>query len=422
MTKIKDLEKIIQNEDIEVYNILNSEIKRQTESLELIASENFVSRAVLAAASSTFTNKYAEGYPKKRYYNGCEFADEIEELAINRIKKLFSSNYANVQPHSGSQANMAAMFAFINTKDTILGMDLNQGGHLTHGSKVNFSGKLFNVVSYGVRKEDHLIDFDDLYNKAKTHKPKLIISGFSAYPRTLDFKKFKEIADDVGAFLMADIAHISGLVATGEHPTSIGVADVTTSTTHKTLRGPRGGIILSNKEEDAKRINSQIFPGFQGGPLMHIIASKAVSFGEALKPEFKTYIQKVKKNAVILAETFMSLGLNVVSKGTDNHIVLIDLSSLNLTGDIVTDALHEVGITANKNAVPFDTKPPTITSGVRFGTPALTTRGFGEKEFQIIANLIVKKIKNLNDKSIHEQIKNQVKELTESFPMDNFNL
>ncbi len=400
-----NLVNILKSQDSELYEILHKEDQRQEDSLEMIASENFVSPAVLAATASTLTNKYAEGYPRKRYYNGCEYADQVEELAIHRAKKLFSSPFVNVQPHSGSQANMAALFAFAKPGDTLMGMDLNHGGHLTHGSSVNFSGRLFHVVSYGVKKENHLIDFDDLYKKARVCKPRVIIAGFSAYPRVLDFLKFREIASEVGATLMADIAHIAGLVAVGEHPTPIGIADVTTSTTHKTLRGPRGGIIFCNKEEELKRINSQIFPGIQGGPLMHIIAAKAVAFGEALRPEFKEYIQNVKKNAQVLAETFLREGVDVVSKGTDNHIVLLDLTRMEITGATAADRLHDIGITANKNAVPFDLRPPQITSGVRLGSAALTTRGLGPKEFETIALCISKLLKNINDTSIHSKLK-----------------
>ena len=408
--------------DPEVFAALQAEDKRQQDSLEMIAAENFVSRPVLEAASSTLTNKYAEGYPGKRYYNGCEQADKIEELAINRVKKLFGANFANVQAHSGSQANMAALFAFAPPQSTIMGMDLNHGGHLTHGSRVNFSGRCYKVVSYGVREDDQRIDFDELAKLAREHRPKIIIAGFSAYSRILDFEKFRQIADDAGAVLLADIAHIAGLVAVGEHPSPIGLAQLTTSTTHKTLRGPRGGIILCSTEEDAKRINSQIFPGIQGGPLLHIIAAKAVAFKEALSPEFHTYIRQVKKNAAALAESFLQNDLDVVSGGTDNHIVLLDLRRRKITGAAAADALDEVGITANKNAVPFDPNPPRITSGVRFGSPALTTRGFGVDEFSQLGGLISALIKNIGNPSVCSQVRSEVNELTKAFPMDQFQI
>ncbi len=387
----------LKNSDPEAYRILVAEDQRQAHSLEMIASENFVSRSVLEAYSSTLTNKYAEGYPGKRYYNGCEHADEIETLAIERVKKLFGANFANVQPHSGAQANMAVFLGFLQPGDTFLGMDLAHGGHLSHGSKVNFSGRYFNVASYGVRESDHRIDYDEVARIARETKPKLIIAGFSAYSRVLDFARFRQIADDVGAILMADIAHIAGLVAAGEHPTSVGVAHITTTTTHKTLRGPRGGLILSNTEEHAKLMNSRVFPGVQGGPLMHVIAAKAVAFGEALQPDFKDYIRKVKANAQALAETFLSRGFNVVSGGTDNHLVLLDVTKKGVTGSVAADRLHDAGITANKNSIPFDPNPPAVSSGVRFGSPALTTRGM-------------------------ERVKGGVAELSRAFPMDRFRL
>ncbi len=413
----------LSQQDPQVFAALQAENQRQEQSLEMIASENFVSRNVLETCASTLTNKYAEGYPNKRYYNGCEYADAVETLAIQRAKELFGANFANVQPHSGSTANMAAFFCVLKPNDTILAMDLSHGGHLSHGSRVNFSGKYYNVVAYGVRQKDQLIDYDQIASLAKEHRPKLIIAGFSAYSRVLDFSKFRQIADEIGAKLLADIAHIAGIVAVGEHPSPIGLAHITTSTTHKTLRGPRGGIILSNTEEDAKRIDSQVFPGIQGGPLMHIIAAKAVAFQEALDhPSFHNYICQVKENAKILAHTFIQNGMNVVSGGTDNHLVLLDIGQTQLTGTEAADALHAVGITANKNAVPFDPRPPRITSGVRFGSAALTTRGLRADDFSRIGNLICTLLKNPQDEQVHHQVKGEVTEITQSFPMDRFRL
>jgi glycine hydroxymethyltransferase len=416
------LKRYLYNTDPEVYEILLKEDKRQENSLEMIASENFVSQSVLEAYTSTLTNKYAEGYPNKRYYNGCEYADAIETLAIERAKKLFNVNFVNVQPHSGAQANAAVFLAFLNPGETFLGMDLSHGGHLTHGSKVNYSGRLYQPIFYGVRKDTETIDFDQIYQLAKEHKPKMIIAGFSAYPRILDFNKFREIADEVGAKLMADIAHIAGLVAAGYHPSPVGVAHVITTTTHKTLRGPRGGMIMTHDEEIAKTINSRVFPGIQGGPLMHVIAAKAVAFGEALRPEYKTYIEKVIENAKVLAETFMQRGLRVVSGGTDNHIVLLDVGKKGLTGNVVADELHAIGITANKNTIPFDPHPPMITSGIRFGSPALTTRGLGKDEFKKIGNIICDLIENINDETIKSKLKKEVEEITTQFPMNKFRL
>ncbi len=416
------LKRYLYNTDPEVYEILLKEDKRQENSLEMIASENFVSQSVLEAYTSTLTNKYAEGYPNKRYYNGCEYADAIETLAIERAKKLFNVNFVNVQPHSGAQANAAVFLAFLNPGETFLGMDLSHGGHLTHGSKVNYSGRLYQPIFYGVRKDTETIDFDQIYQLAKEHKPKMIIAGFSAYPRILDFNKFREIADEVGAKLMADIAHIAGLVAAGYHPSPVGVAHVITTTTHKTLRGPRGGMIMTQDEEIAKTINSRVFPGIQGGPLMHVIASKAVAFGEALRPEYKTYIEKVIENAKVLAETFMQRGMRVVSGGTDNHIVLLDVGKKGLTGNVVADELHAIGITANKNTIPFDPHPPMITSGIRFGSPALTTRGLGKDEFKKIGNIICDLIENINDETIKSKLKKEVEEITTQFPMNKFRL
>jgi len=416
------LKRYLYKTDPEVYEILLKEDKRQENSLEMIASENFVSQSVLEAYTSTLTNKYAEGYPNKRYYNGCEYADAIETIAIERAKKLFNVNYVNVQPHSGAQANAAVFLAFLTPGEKFLGMDLSHGGHLTHGSKVNFSGRLYQPVFYGVRKDTETIDFDQIYQLAKEHKPKMIIAGFSAYPRVLDFNKFREIADEVGAILMADIAHIAGLVAAGYHPSPIGVAHVVTTTTHKTLRGPRGGMIMTQEEEIAKAINSKVFPGIQGGPLMHVIAAKAVAFGEALRQEYKTYIEKVIENAKVLAETFMQRGMRVVSGGTDNHIVLLDVGKKGLTGNVVADELHAIGITANKNTIPFDPHPPMITSGIRFGSPALTTRGLGKDEFKKIGNIICDLIENIHDEKIKSRLKQEVEEITKQFPMDKFRL
>jgi glycine hydroxymethyltransferase len=416
------LKRYLYNTDPEVYEILLKEDKRQENSLEMIASENFVSQSVLEAYTSTLTNKYAEGYPNKRYYNGCEYADAIETLAIERAKKLFNVNFVNVQPHSGAQANAAVFLAFLNPGETFLGMDLSHGGHLTHGSKVNYSGRLYQPIFYGVRKDTETIDFDQIYQLAKEHKPKMIIAGFSAYPRILDFNKFREIADEVGAKLMADIAHIAGLVAAGYHPSPVGVAHVITTTTHKTLRGPRGGMIMTHDEEIAKTINSRVFPGIQGGPLMHVIAAKAVAFGEALRPEYKIYIEKVIENAKVLAETFMQRGMRVVSGGTDNHIVLLDVGKKGLTGNVVADELHAIGITANKNTIPFDPHPPMITSGIRFGSPALTTRGLGKDEFKKIGNIICDLIENINDETIKSKLKKEVEEITTQFPMNKFRL
>lgn len=416
------LKGFLQKSDPELFGMLEAEDRRQESSLEMIASENFVSRSVLEAYTSTLTNKYAEGYPGKRYYNGCDYADEVETLAIERAKKMFGAKFANVQPHSGAQANMAVFLGFLKPGDTFLGMDLAHGGHLSHGSKVNFSGRYFNVVSYGVREDNHLIDYDEVRRLAKEHKPKLIIAGFSAYPRVLDFAKFREIADETGAILMADIAHIAGLVAAGEHPTSIDVAHITTTTTHKTLRGPRGGLILSNSEEHNKLMNSRVFPGVQGGPLMHVIAAKAAAFGEALTEEYRQYIRQVKENARTLAETFTERKFAMVSGGTDNHMVLLDVRPQNLTGNIAADLLDEVGITANKNGIPFDPHPPAVSSGVRLGAPALTTRGLKGDDFRKIGNLICDLLENPEDDSVKGRVKGTVGEITGAFPMKAFRL
>lgn len=403
--------------DPEVYKILQAEDKRQEDNLIMIASENYVSRAVLEASSSTLTNKYAEGYPGKRYYNGCAHADEVESLAIDRIKKLFNAKAANVQPHSGAQANMAVMMSFLNAGDTYIGMNLSHGGHLSHGSPVNFSGRFFNVVAYGVTEDTNLIDYDQLAKLAKEHKPKLIIAGASAYPRTIDFNKFREIADSVGAKVLADIAHIAGLVATGDHPTPVGLADYVTMTTHKTLRGPRGGVVLTNDELIAD-INKFMFPGTQGGPLMHTIASKAVAFGEALKPEFSTYQKQIIKNAAALAEVLTSGGLKLVSGGTDNHLVLIDLRNKGVTGKDAANRLDAAGITCNKNGVPFDDKSPFVTSGIRLGSPALTTRGLKEDEFRRVGKLILQVINNMDSDDVLKKVQAEVNEICRSFPTD----
>lgn len=374
--------------DPEIFGSIRKELGRQRHEIELIASENIVSRAVLEAQGSIMTNKYAEGYPGKRYYGGCQFVDIAEELAIERAKKLFNCEYANVQPNSGSQMNQAVFLALLQPGDTFMGLDLNSGGHLTHGSPVNMSGKWFNVVSYGVRQDDNLLDMAEIERLAHQHKPKLIIAGGTAYSRVWDFERFRQIADAIGAYLMVDMAHIAGLVAAGVHPSPLPHAHVTTTTTHKSLRGPRGGMILTNDADIAKKINSAVFPGLQGGPLMHVIAAKAVAFGEALKPEFKTYGQNVVNNARTLAESLKKNGLNIVSGGTDNHLMLVDLRPKNATGKRAEAALGRANITCNKNGIPFDPEKPFVTSGVRLGTPAGTTRGFGAAEFTEIGNLI----------------------------------
>jgi len=412
----------LKNADPAVFQALVAEDQRQSETLEMIASENFVSQAVLETVSSTLTNKYAEGYPGRRYYNGCEFADVVETLAIERARQLFGARFANVQPHSGAQANMAAFMAVLEPGAVILGMNLAHGGHLTHGSPVNFSGRLYRPVGYNVRESDHRIDYDDVARLAREHRPALILAGASAYPRTIDFARFREIADETGALLMADVAHIAGLIATGEHPTSIDIAHITTTTTHKTLRGPRGGMILCSDEELARKIDSRVFPGVQGGPLMHVIAAKAVALGEALKPEYRTYIQQVKKNAAALADELIRQGAVLVSGGTDNHLLLLDVRSFGTTGDVAADLLHHAGITANKNGIPYDPHPPRVTSGVRLGSPALTTRGLREDEFRQIARIIVDLLKNLSDERAVTQAREKVAELAGKFPMDRFRL
>lgn len=415
------MKQYLETQDPEVFSALKKEDGRQETSLELIASENFVSRAVLEAYHSTLTNKYAEGYPGKRYYNGCEYADVIESLAIERAKKMFHAEYANVQPHSGAQANMAVFLACLNAGDTFMGMNLAHGGHLTHGSPVNFSGRNYNVVSYGVKKDTHILDYEEVERLAKEHKPKLIVVGASAYPRKIDFARFGEIARSVGAKLLADVAHISGLIVADYHPSPVPHCDYVTTTTHKTLRGPRGGIILSRAENE-KILNSRVFPGVQGGPLMHVIAAKAVAFGEALQPTFREYIGRVVENANVLSEVFMKRGYRVISGGTDNHIVLVDVSVKGITGLDAANRLDEAHITVNKNGIPFDEKPPAITSGIRLGSPALTTRGFGKPEIERVGNLICDLLDNPSDSSNFERVKGGVAELTSRFPMAGFRL
>jgi len=400
--------------DEEIYQLIEKEDERQKYTLELIASENFVSDAVLEAQGSVLTNKYAEGYPGKKYYGGCQFIDEVETLAISRAKKLFSADHANVQPHSGSQANMAVYFSVLKPGDTILSMNLAHGGHLTHGSPVNFSGKLYNIIPYGVKKETSRIDYDQLRDLALDSKPKMIVAGASAYPREIDFKKFREIADEVGAYLMADIAHIAGLIVAGEHVNPIPYCHFVTTTTHKTLRGPRGGLILC-QQDLAKQVDKSIFPGIQGGPLMHVIAAKAVCFKQAMQEDFLSYQKQIKENAIALAQKLMEMDYKLVSDGTDNHLMLIDLRNKGINGKQAEKALEDSGITVNKNAVPFDTQPPMITSGIRVGTPAMTTRGMKEKEMVIIAELIDRVISNIDNNQIKEQVLNDVKELCKQF-------
>ncbi len=380
-------------QDQEVFAAIQDELGRQRNKIELIASENFVSQAVMEAQGSVLTNKYAEGYPGRRYYGGCEYVDVAEDLARDRAKKIFGAEHVNVQPHSGAQANMAVYFTVLEPGDTVLGMNLSHGGHLTHGSPVNFSGVLYNFVEYGVDKETHLINYEDVRQKALEHKPKVIVAGASAYPRAIDFKKFREIADEVGAYLMVDMAHIAGLVAAGLHENPVPYADFVTTTTHKTLRGPRGGMIFC-KEEFAKKIDKSIFPGIQGGPLMHVIAAKAVAFGEALNEDFKTYAGQIIDNAKRLADSLKKEGITLVSDGTDNHLILIDVSKLGITGKIAEKALDDVGITVNKNTIPFDTESPFVTSGIRIGTAAVTSRGFGLEDMDEIASLIALVVKN----------------------------
>lgn len=408
--------KYLKKTDPEVYAAIQKELKRQNENLEMIASENFTSLAVLEAQGSVLTNKYAEGYPGKRWYGGCEHVDVVESLAIERAKTIFGAEHVNVQPHSGSQANMAVYFAAVNPGDTVLAMDLSAGGHLTHGHPHNFSGKLYRMVGYGVDKKTEMLDYDLIQELANTHKPKMILAGASAYPRTIDFKRFRQIADSVGAYLFVDMAHIAGLVAAGVHPSPVPYAEFVTSTTHKTLRGPRGGFILC-KKEFAKKIDSQIFPGIQGGPLMHVIAGKAVAFAEASTPEFKQYQIQLVKNAAALAGALEQKGLRIVSGGTDTHLMLVDLNSKNVTGADASKILGEVNITVNKNMIPFDQKSPTVTSGIRLGTAAISTRKMKEPQMQEIAGLINTALENPTNEQIMAQVKKAVLKLTRKFPL-----
>lgn len=417
-----DFTQSLQNEDAEIFNAIEKEKIRQLEQIELIASENYVSKAVMEAQGSVLTNKYAEGYPKARYYHGCENIDIIETLAIERAQKLFNAGYVNVQPHSGSQANTGVYVALLQPKDTILGMSLDAGGHLTHGASVSFSGKWLKSIQYGVREDTGLIDYDEVECLALDYKPKLIIAGGSAYPRQINFARFREIADRIGAYLMVDMAHFAGLVAGGVHPNPLEFADVVTTTTHKTLRGPRGGMILTNREDIAKKINAAIFPGTQGGPLEHVIAGKAVCFKEALDDSFKLYARQVVDNADILGETLKKRGLNLVSGGTDTHLLLVDLRPKGLTGNVVAEALEQAHITCNKNAIPFDPMPPKITSGIRVGTPAGTTRGFKQREFVIIGNAIGDVVDALAQGNAEQTIKDTAQnmiELCHRFPVYN---
>ena len=403
--------------DPSVAKFINNELSRQETHLELIASENFASKAVMEAQGSVLTNKYAEGLPNKRYYGGCEYIDEIEKLAIDRAKKLFSANWANVQPHSGAQANFAVFLSLLKPGDTIMGMDLSHGGHLTHGSPVNVSGKWFKTCHYEVDKETEMLDMEEIRKRAIENQPKLIICGFSAYPRKIDFQAFRSIADEVNAYLLADIAHIAGLVASGLHPNPIPFCDVVTTTTHKTLRGPRGGLILSKDEELGKKFDKSVFPGTQGGPLEHVIAAKAVAFKEASEPEFKLYSQKIIKNAQVLATQLQKRGISIVSKGTDNHLVLLDLRSIGMTGKIADQLVSDIKITANKNTVPFDPESPFVTSGLRLGSAALTTRGFDENAFEVVANVIADRLLNPDDEVIKEKSIKKVSELCNKFPL-----
>ena len=407
---------LIKKNDPALYEAITNETERQRNKIELIASENFVSEVVMEANGTTLTNKYAEGYPGRRYYGGCEHVDTVESIAIERAKELFGAGYANVQPHSGAQANMAVFFALLEPGETVLSMNLAHGGHLSHGSPVNISGKYWNIVPYGVTREGGVIDYDEVRRLALESKPKLILAGASAYPRIIDFKRFREIADEVGAYLMVDMAHIAGLVAAGEHPSPVPYAHVTTTTTHKTLRGPRGGLILSNDEEIAKKIDKSIFPGTQGGPLMHTIAAKAVCFGEALRPEFKEYAKKVVKNCKVLASELEKNGFKLVSGGTDNHLLLLDLTGMKVdTGKEAEHLLDEIGITCNKNAIPFDTQKPFVTSGLRLGTAAVSTRGFDEEDMREVAAIISLALSDYENSS--EEAKGRVKKLCEKYPL-----
>jgi len=402
--------------DLEIFELVEKEVNRQQTSLELIASENFTSPSVMEAQGTVLTNKYAEGYPGKRWYNGCEYYDSVETIAIERAKKLFGAEFVNVQPHSGAQANMAVCMAVLKPGDTILSLDLAHGGHLSHGHKLNFSGRYFNVISYGVDKNTEMIDYDVMEDLAKKNKPKLIISGASAYPRVWDFTRMQKIAESVGALHMSDIAHVAGLIAAGIHPSPVGIADFVTTTTHKTLRGPRGGLIMC-KEKYAKDIDTAVFPGTQGGPLMHVICAKAVALGEALKPEFKEYQKQVIKNAKHLADELKTHGLRIVSGGTDNHLMLVDLRSKNVTGKDAANTLHTAGITVNKNLIPFDPQSAFTTSGIRIGTPAVTTRGMKEQEMTNIAELIVKVISHIQDEALIKSVRKDVEKLCKKFPL-----
>lgn len=406
----------LRKQDPQVLEGIQLELGRQRDKIELIASENFVSRAVMEAMGTVLTNKYAEGYPGRRYYGGCEYVDIVENIARDRVKEIFGAEHANVQPHSGAQANMAVYFTILQPGDTVLGMNLSHGGHLTHGSAVNFSGTLYNFVDYGVDEVTHLINYDDVRAKALEHKPKLIVAGASAYPRSIDFAKFREIADEVGAYFMVDMAHVAGLVAAGLHPNPVPHAHFVTSTTHKTLRGPRGGLILC-KEEFAKAIDKSVFPGVQGGPLMHVIAAKAVAFGENLQADFKDYAERIIKNARVFAEALVAEGLTLVSGGTDNHLVLVDVSKIGLTGKVAEHLLDEVSITTNKNTIPYDTQSPFVTSGVRMGTPAVTSRGFDEEAMKEVAAIIALTLKNPEDAEKHEEARQRVAALCQRFPM-----
>ncbi|MEA3222708.1 MAG: serine hydroxymethyltransferase [Thermodesulfobacteriota bacterium] len=408
--------KHLKESDKEVYSAIMEELTRQRNKLELIASENIVSQAVLEAQGCVMTNKYAEGYPAKRYYGGCEYVDKAEQLAIERAKTLFGAEHANVQPHSGSQANMAVYFTILTPGDTYLGMNLSHGGHLSMGSPVNFSGKIYNVIPYGVRQDNHRIDYDQVRDLAKKHRPKLIIAGTSAYPRIIDYKLFREIADEVDAYFMADMAHIAGLIAVGLHPSPVPYADFVTTTTHKTLRGPRGGMILC-KEEFAKKLNSSVFPGMQGGPLMHVIAAKAVALKEAMSDEFKVYQGQILKNAQAMADELMRLGFTLISGGTDTHLFLVDLNNKGITGKDAEEFLDSAWITANKNTIPFETRSPFVTSGIRIGTPAVTTRGMKEQEMAEIASLIARVIDSKGDRGVIDAVRKEVEDLTDRFPI-----
>ena len=406
----------LREKDPDIALAIEKESERQRRNIVLIASENYTSQAVLEAQGSVLTNKYAEGYPGRRYYGGCEYVDIVEQLAIDRAKAIFGAEYANVQPHSGAQANMAAYFATLEPGDTVLGMRLDQGGHLTHGSPVNFSGKLYNFASYGVDRETEYVDYDEVERLTLEHKPKVIVAGYTAYPRTIDFPRFREIADKVGALLMVDMAHIAGLIAGGVHPSPLPYAHVVTSTTHKTMRGPRGAFILSTQDR-ARAINSAVFPFSQGGPMMHAIAGKAVAFGEALQPEFKEYQSAVVENARTLAQGLSDGGLRVISGGTDNHLVLVDLTPIGVTGQEAEDALGKVSITVNKNAIPFDTRPPRVTSGLRLGTPAVSSRGFGRDEMRDISGLIVKVLANIGNAALEKEVREDVEGIASRFPV-----